>query len=299
MFIKPYDLEGFTERYNPLLTGARTLIGYWHEHDRTAGPTDLDGEPYVLLIVRPSGIVAYYVAMKMLSTLKQPFGYELVDDSITLQPPPLDEMAQAQCRMAIEQQLAERGGVAGSGRGSGGGAGGGRGGGKAGVAARSWKRSRSPISLTAKRPWRTELGELRPASRDAKNKQSATPGARAPGRVLPAQVTTGTDRPLGRRSGHRASTEICVTVRNWLQRKRMWWDRREFGDRSGPSAPPGGSPGRRAVGRGEDRHPGAGVAASEGEGQSGEPPEESPINLTQNLVRRARRQRHRGKGRSS
>ncbi len=57
------DLEGFTEGYNPLLAGSVALMKYWNEK-RIASNGD-EPEPYVLLLVRPSGSVAYYIARKI------------------------------------------------------------------------------------------------------------------------------------------------------------------------------------------------------------------------------------------
>lgn len=110
--ITPQDLEGFTEQYNPLLAGARALMSYWTAWNMRQSHPDDKPEPYVLLMVRPNGTVGYYVAMRMLSSLKQPHGYELIDESIELQPPPLDPEARRICREAVERQLAERAAVA-------------------------------------------------------------------------------------------------------------------------------------------------------------------------------------------
>jgi hypothetical protein len=109
--IRPSDLEGFTERYNPLLAGAGALMSYWTAWNLRQPEPDEQPEPYVLLIVRPSGTVGYYVAMQMLGALKVPHGYELIEDSVALQPPPLDPEAWRVCREAVEQQLAERAAV--------------------------------------------------------------------------------------------------------------------------------------------------------------------------------------------
>lgn len=101
VMVRPSDLEGFTERHNPLAAGAGALIAYWSEHNRQLPDAKQEPDPYVLLIVRPNGTVGYYVAMKMLAGLKQPFGYELLDDAVTLQVPPVDPEAQQVCRDAV------------------------------------------------------------------------------------------------------------------------------------------------------------------------------------------------------
>lgn len=101
--IRPADIEGFTERYNPLLAGAAALSAYWSQ--QATGP---DSEPYVLLIVRPSGTVAYYIAQRLLARLKQPHGYELVPADMELYLPPVDPGAQVAVASAVARLLAER-----------------------------------------------------------------------------------------------------------------------------------------------------------------------------------------------
>lgn len=106
--ITPDQLEGFTSARNPLLAGADALLDYWSLKGLHAGDTDFAGPPYVLLIVRPEGTVGYYVARKMLETLGQPFGYELVPEDLSLQWPPTNADAVTACRTAIEAVLADR-----------------------------------------------------------------------------------------------------------------------------------------------------------------------------------------------
>lgn len=110
--VSPTDLEGFSERVNPLLVGATALANYWSNWNLQQPHPEQEPEPYVLLIVRPNGIVAYYVAMRMLSGLKTPFGYELVDESIALQPPPVDPKAKETCQLAIADLMAQRSNIA-------------------------------------------------------------------------------------------------------------------------------------------------------------------------------------------
>ena len=98
------NLIGFTEAYNPLLAGSRALIDYWSAPARRAeGP-----EPYVLLIVRPSGAVAYYAARKLLGRLRQPCGYELLQEDWELDLPEADPGAKAALQKTIRQLLRER-----------------------------------------------------------------------------------------------------------------------------------------------------------------------------------------------
>ncbi|MBX3448729.1 MAG: hypothetical protein KF777_04170 [Planctomycetaceae bacterium] len=142
--LTPEDLKGFTDTYNPILAGAVALIRHWQSQPTTPG--EEPPEPYVLIVVRPSGTVAYYLAMQYLGTLRNAHGYELVDDSINLGYPTADPAAQTACREAVERALAHRSNVvatlrsaangatpaAGNGGGNGG-AGSGGGGGSAGT----------------------------------------------------------------------------------------------------------------------------------------------------------------------
>ena len=105
--VRDTDLKGFIPSYNPLLAGARELTRYWKVVDQLeAGPTDRD--PYVLLIVRPTGSLAFYAAQAMLKGLEAPFGYELLNANIELDLPQPDTNAQTACREAVESVIAER-----------------------------------------------------------------------------------------------------------------------------------------------------------------------------------------------
>ena len=106
--IRPDDLEGFTARVNPLLAGSNSLVSYWTAWNLKQPQPARQPEPYVLMLVRPSGTVAYYIAIKMLATLQQPHGYELIEEDTQLQQPPVDPAAKAACEAAIKRLLAER-----------------------------------------------------------------------------------------------------------------------------------------------------------------------------------------------
>lgn len=101
--LTPADVSGFTPGFNPLLAGSQALIDYWGRQAQ-----DADSQPYVLLVVRPDGTLAYYIAMQLLSKLKQPHGYELVTNDVDLQLPPVDLDAKSALEAAIQRVLAER-----------------------------------------------------------------------------------------------------------------------------------------------------------------------------------------------
>ncbi len=57
MFFGPTELEGFSERLNPLVLGVHALVEHWNVAAAAA-----EGDPYVLLNVRPSGIITFYLS---------------------------------------------------------------------------------------------------------------------------------------------------------------------------------------------------------------------------------------------
>jgi len=109
------DLEGFSAAGNPLLAGTNALVHYWAAKSRVQGEHD-EPEPYVLLLVRPSGSVAYYAARKMLRGYDGPSGYELIGEDWDLKLPPVDSRARAVCRHAVDRALAKRNRQADAGR---------------------------------------------------------------------------------------------------------------------------------------------------------------------------------------
>jgi hypothetical protein len=102
------DLMGFSHRVNPLIVGSSALINYWTAWNLRQENPGREPEPYVLLLVRPSGTIAYYVAMEMLRDLRQPHGYELLEEDTELQMPPVDAGSKAACEAAVNRLLAEK-----------------------------------------------------------------------------------------------------------------------------------------------------------------------------------------------
>ncbi|SFJ19391.1 hypothetical protein [Planctomicrobium piriforme] len=98
-------LNEFSADVNPLLAGTEALLTYWTLVDSQAGRSKSSG-PYVLMIVRPGGTVAFYVARKYLEKLNQDFGYELVTADAEFKWPPADPQAVEVCQRAIDRVLA-------------------------------------------------------------------------------------------------------------------------------------------------------------------------------------------------
>ncbi|MFO1019667.1 MAG: cell envelope integrity protein TolA [Planctomycetales bacterium] len=109
VLLRAPDLTGFTEKYNPLLSAADLLTKYW-EGQAALQPDEQGSKdpPYVLMIVRPSGTVAYYVARRYLSRLRFPFGYELVEEDYPLYFPPPDPKARTLLVKEIQSALRTR-----------------------------------------------------------------------------------------------------------------------------------------------------------------------------------------------
>ncbi len=105
VLLKHEDFDGFTVGKNPLLAGARALSDYWMKISLRSGGRE--PEPYILLIVRPSG-AKYYAARRLLEPLGRPFGYELVEESLPLEIPKADPVATELCKRAVEEVLKER-----------------------------------------------------------------------------------------------------------------------------------------------------------------------------------------------
>ncbi len=103
------ELQHFSATNNPVLAGARELVRYWSSRNAVQENPDAQPKPYVLLIVRPSGTLGYYVARGFLDDLGTEFGYELVDEQFRFEPPPTDARATELCKAAIEEALRQRG----------------------------------------------------------------------------------------------------------------------------------------------------------------------------------------------
>ena len=124
--LTPAELNGFTTGFNPLLIASRELVHYWKAYERVhsadADPTkdsdsfetdlaalnDKEREPYVLLLIRPNGAVAFHIAKMFLSQLKVPHGYELITDDMEIDAEQPDPEAKKICQAAVTQVLSER-----------------------------------------------------------------------------------------------------------------------------------------------------------------------------------------------
>jgi hypothetical protein len=97
----PSDFEGPPGPGNPLASALRAARE--HIARGAAASGDPAVQPYPLLLVRPSGVMAYYTAREAIASWGTEFGYQLVDEDWTLTFPPRDAaLAEVETR-AIEE----------------------------------------------------------------------------------------------------------------------------------------------------------------------------------------------------
>ena len=104
--LTPRQLNGFPSEKNPLQAGTEALYEYWKQ--RADASEAGDDAPYVLMIVRPGGTDAFYVARTLLEEWDHEFGYELVSTDDDLKLPEPDDGAVQVCQNAIDAVLSER-----------------------------------------------------------------------------------------------------------------------------------------------------------------------------------------------
>ena len=99
--LSPGDFEGPPGPGNPLASALRAA----REHlARSSGAsTDPAAQPYPLLLVRPSGVMAYYAAREAIQSWGSEFGYQLIDEDWTLSFPPRDPTLAEVEKRAIEE----------------------------------------------------------------------------------------------------------------------------------------------------------------------------------------------------
>ena len=102
--LSPGDFEGPPGPGNPLASALRAA----REHIVAAqgGTNDPAAQPYPLLLVRPSGVMAYYAAREAIQSWGSEFGYQLIDEDWTLTFPPPDPMLAQVEKRAIEESRA-------------------------------------------------------------------------------------------------------------------------------------------------------------------------------------------------
>jgi hypothetical protein len=97
----PSDFEGPSGPGNPLASALRAARE--HIAKTTAGGGDTSVQPYPLLLVRPSGVMAYYAAREAIQSWGSEFGYQLIDEDWTLTFPPRDPALAEVEKRAVEE----------------------------------------------------------------------------------------------------------------------------------------------------------------------------------------------------
>jgi hypothetical protein len=97
----PADFEGPPGPGNPLASALRAAREHVARGPRESG--DPAAQPYPLLLVRPSGVMAYYAARESIQSWGSEFGYQFVDEDWQIDyPPPDPALAEVELR-AVEE----------------------------------------------------------------------------------------------------------------------------------------------------------------------------------------------------
>jgi hypothetical protein len=97
----PTDFEGPPGPGNPLASALRAAREHIARQPGEAG--DPESQPYPLLLVRPSGVMAYYAAREAIQSWGSEFGYQFVDEEWPLTFPPAEPALAAVEERAIEE----------------------------------------------------------------------------------------------------------------------------------------------------------------------------------------------------
>lgn len=106
--LTPGQLVGFTPDNNPLLAGTNQIVQFWASYNSVQANPESEPVPYVLLVVKPSGTVGFYLARKFLAGLGADYGYELVEEDLEYSVPESDPRAREMALAAISELLAAR-----------------------------------------------------------------------------------------------------------------------------------------------------------------------------------------------
>jgi len=99
--LTPSDFEGPSGPGNPLASALRAARE--HIANTTPGGGEEAVQPYPLLLVRPSGVMAYYAARDAIQSWGSDFGYQLIDEDWTLEFPPRDPLLAEVEKRAVDE----------------------------------------------------------------------------------------------------------------------------------------------------------------------------------------------------
>ena len=97
------DFEGVLSMENPLEMALMAKRQYLLRNGIFQETPDGAQEPYPLIIVRPEGILYLYMVKQALQSWKSEFGYELVEDSLSVAYPPNDDALKGEMTKAIAE----------------------------------------------------------------------------------------------------------------------------------------------------------------------------------------------------
>jgi len=99
--LAPGDFEGPPGPGNPLASALRAAREQLARS--VPNPGDVAAQPYPLLLVRPSGVMAYYAAREAIVSWGSEFGYQLIEDDWEIAYPPPDPALAEVEKRAIEE----------------------------------------------------------------------------------------------------------------------------------------------------------------------------------------------------
>ena len=99
--LNPSDFEGPPGPGNPLACALRAAREHLARNSANSG--DPAAQPYPLLLIRPSGVMAYYAARESIASWGSEFGYQLIDEDWTLAFPPGDPVLKEVELRAVEE----------------------------------------------------------------------------------------------------------------------------------------------------------------------------------------------------
>lgn len=97
----PADFEGPPGPGNPLASALRAAREHIASQPGETGAPQM--QPYPLLLVRPSGVMAYYAAREAIQSWGSEFGYQFIDEEWQLAYPPADPALAEAERRAVEE----------------------------------------------------------------------------------------------------------------------------------------------------------------------------------------------------
>jgi hypothetical protein len=97
----PGDFEGPPGPGNPLASALRAAREHIASKPGETGAPQM--QPYPLLLVRPSGVMAYYAAREAIQSWGSEFGYQFIDEEWQLAYPPADPALAEAERRAVEE----------------------------------------------------------------------------------------------------------------------------------------------------------------------------------------------------